>query len=499
MTNLPTSEVSPEPPLERLWEFEARDKVEGWMTPVAAQGMVFFGCKDGLVYALEATTGQEKWKFKMSKRLRAPLIVANAVFAASDDKCLYAIKSQTGEKLWHFSTGQDILYRPIVTRGTVYVVTKDKHIYALDAQTGVERWRYSTGNDLSAPEVGQNIIFLGSEDQYVYALHVDSGAKMWQFKSGHKKHSQAAIGKDKVLISGDDDLHAININDGSLSWVAKKVNYGWHTPIVEGDLVLCTKELTILNLSDGSTLAKMAPGTTVSNITVREGLLYASTGGIIFAIDLSSKQLRWYAVIEPQSTLHLKFASGKDFVFVTGDSYKKLLAAISTTRLMKRWESAEPQQAAFDEVTAPVVTKDMIIVSRGKKVSAFGSSKASASKSLLEIGNDVAPSPKYSAVVLLAKEGFLGGKGQIFWPNRCCLCGGATEKTVDLMKDIDGKRLSAPGIPYCINCYQKTTTRGIFKKAEENPGVEIARVSPPTFLFRNEKYWAAFMEVNRTR
>lgn len=500
MTSPLALKSSIEVPLEKVWEFEASDKIEPWSTPIVAHGMVFFGCKDGSIYALETTAGQEKWMFKMGKRLRVPLLSKNGIiYATSDDKNFYAVSVQTGEKLWQFSTGKDILYWPFVENGNAYLVTKDKNLYALDAKTGVERWRFSTGKDLLPPNVDKNLIFLGSQDRYVYALDANSGSKKWGFKSGHKNHSPPAISKDRILISGDDDLYAIDVNDGTLLWSAKKVNHGWHKPVVAGDYVLCTKELTILNLSDGTVLAKLALGQTVSNIIVQTGTLYASMGGIVFAIDLLTKKLKWYAVVEPQTALHLRFTLGKEFVFVTGDSQNGMLSAISTSRFMRRWEFTGLSQGVFDNVSGPVITEEMVIVSRGKRVSAFKSSKDPASKHLLEIGDDVAPSPKYIGIILLAKEGFLGGKGEISWPNRCCLCGRPAEKKFDLMKKMDGARLSAPGIPYCASCYEKTREKGIFKKTRENLGVEILRTSPPTFAFRNEKYWAMFMEANRTR
>ena len=221
--------------------------------------------------------------------------------------------------------------------------------------------------------------------------------------------------------------------------------------------------------------------------------------GVVFAIDLPMKKLKWYAVVDPQTPFHLRFALSKNFVFVTGDSQNGILSAINTSRLTRRWEFTGLSQGVFDNASRPVTTEEMVIVSRGKRVSAFKSSKDPASEQLLEIDHDIAPSPKYIAVILLAKEGFLGGKGEISWPNRCCLCGESAEKKINLDRKMDGVRLSATGIPYCAGCYEKTTKKKIFRKTTENLGVEVLRTSPPTFAFRNEKYWAMFLEANRTR
>jgi outer membrane protein assembly factor BamB len=151
ITHASASGASLQAPLEKVWEFEAADGIEPWMGPVAAYGMVFFGSKDGYIYALEAMTGHQRWTFKMDKRARAPLVIRDGIVCViSDDKNIYAIDARTGERRWQFSTGKNV-YRPVVANGIVYVRTEDKNLYALDAQIGVERWRFSTGKDISPP------------------------------------------------------------------------------------------------------------------------------------------------------------------------------------------------------------------------------------------------------------------------------------------------------------------------------------------------------------
>jgi len=47
---------------ESLWVYEAGDSVTS--SPAIANGMIYFGSYDDYVYALDAGTGEEKWKIR---------------------------------------------------------------------------------------------------------------------------------------------------------------------------------------------------------------------------------------------------------------------------------------------------------------------------------------------------------------------------------------------------------------------------------------------------
>ena len=44
------------------WKFETGDIVRS--SPTASDGIVYFGSEDNYFYAIDAKTGEEKWKFK---------------------------------------------------------------------------------------------------------------------------------------------------------------------------------------------------------------------------------------------------------------------------------------------------------------------------------------------------------------------------------------------------------------------------------------------------
>src|SRR5262249_38895615 len=57
-----------------------------------AGGQVFFGSDDGNVYALDAKTGKERWRFHAGGSvISSPTVVADAVYFGTDDGNLYAL------------------------------------------------------------------------------------------------------------------------------------------------------------------------------------------------------------------------------------------------------------------------------------------------------------------------------------------------------------------------------------------------------------------------
>jgi len=494
---------APVPPLEKAWEFKADSYVKDPSSLLAAHDMVFFGSNNGLIYALDAMSGTPRWTFKMGKALKLPLVSANGIlFAASEDRNFYAIDAQRGEKRWQFSIGKDFLewkypgdvyYGPVVADGVVYIATKDKKLYALDVHTGKERWLFSAGGEISPPAVSHEVVFFGSKDKRVYALDVNSGKKLWEAKTGHEKHSCPIIVDGKMVITGDDDLYALNPNNGAILWEVKKVLHKQVLPAVVGGYAFCSKGLDVIDLASGKKVETIpAPLNDFSKVVAVEGTLYAMAlpkgmstphcAEFLFAYDVATRKEKWQACLN--AAVHL-WEISDGFIFVV-DSWHRKLIALNTLKVTKRWEYKFPWG-----IGKTLIAFGMVFVNWADVVYAFRSSRDLAAQRSLEISNEISPSPKYEVETV---------REPIIWPNCCCLCCGPAEVHIDLKKEfkLGGfwmGTVEAKDIPYCKECHKKITK---MIGARTSAGVEIIR-SPPTYAFRNEKYWAMFMETNRLR
>lgn len=441
-------------PLEKIWEFRAGGDIKS--SPAVAYGLVFFGSKDKNVYAVDAATGQRKWKFKTGKAVTtSPVVADGIVYAASEDKNLYAIDAKTGEKLWQFSTGNDISSTPAVSHGLVFFGCRDKHIYAVDAKTGQRRWA---------------------------------------LESSYKDHTAPTIAEGKVLISGKGfvgrTLYAINASSGELVWEQK--NYLANPcPIVIRNLVHAYDSkgrLRGIDLASGQVQDQHF--LCISSITLSGEILFhtltspAWTG--LYALNLSRIDSSftgydWVATVEEGAVTAP--AVGGEFAFVAVLGGKKLYG-VNVSRFMKRWEFQLNEKIR----SPPVVANGMVFVTSDKgKIHAFRGAKDPRATSVLEyVAGEVAKEPKFR--VMLYQQ-------QVMWPNFCCQCCGPAEKRTDIWKVENKIRLTLPNLPYCTPCHKSATK--IFRPAKA--GVEILKVNPIILGFRNERYWAMFMEANRLR
>ena len=124
-----------EPPLEVLWKFGTGDEVG---PPAVSGGTVYIGSRDEYVYALDADTGTEKWKFETGGwTASSPAVSGDTIYiSCSWDDYVYALDADTGTEKWKFETGGRTASSPAVYGGTVYIGSGDHY---LDFQTCGEK------------------------------------------------------------------------------------------------------------------------------------------------------------------------------------------------------------------------------------------------------------------------------------------------------------------------------------------------------------------------
>ncbi|HPS86258.1 MAG TPA: PQQ-binding-like beta-propeller repeat protein [Spirochaetota bacterium] len=73
-----------------LWHFKAGGKIR--TEPVANKGLIWFGCADNSLYALDMVTGKEAFKFTTDGNIYGkPLISGDRIFFGSTDGCIHSI------------------------------------------------------------------------------------------------------------------------------------------------------------------------------------------------------------------------------------------------------------------------------------------------------------------------------------------------------------------------------------------------------------------------
>jgi outer membrane protein assembly factor BamB len=133
------------------WTFPAG----GWFphTPVWQDGLAYVRCWDRHIYALEADSGREIWRYKASRDYSSDLWVSGAyVYIGVKDYyggaesgtrayALYTLDRHTGERIGRYEVQGHIEARPIAIEGAVFFATDDRDreiesqgtLYGLDA------------------------------------------------------------------------------------------------------------------------------------------------------------------------------------------------------------------------------------------------------------------------------------------------------------------------------------------------------------------------------
>jgi PQQ-like domain len=224
LTHHPGERAHPGPDLPRpaTWIHETAG---GLTSVVMAHGTVYatvaIGNNKGMVYALNAATGDVRWTFPTEGNIFSRPVVANgALYVGSDDHDVYALDAATGRVRWVRATGGVVVSGPAVASGTVYVGSGDDKVYALDTVTGHIRWVHATGGPVkSSPAVAGDTIYIGSGDDKVYALNAANGQLRWAFTTGNGILSSPLIAGGMVYIgSRDHNVYALSAATGRVRW-----------------------------------------------------------------------------------------------------------------------------------------------------------------------------------------------------------------------------------------------------------------------------------------
>ncbi len=116
---------------------------------------MFIGLLDGKVLALDSGTGNVIWNFNTTDSVHSsPMIYNGIVYIASRSGKLYALDESTGRQRWVADLGYKTDATPALdpATGTLFVGTFGGYVHAVNASTGDTRGsRSSTGLSMRQP------------------------------------------------------------------------------------------------------------------------------------------------------------------------------------------------------------------------------------------------------------------------------------------------------------------------------------------------------------
>jgi len=180
------------------------------------------------------------------------------VFGSKDtDDAVYALNARTGAQVWRYRTSSaslaDVGAAPVISTpgqngfasGVAYVVGKDKSVYALNLTTGRLIWKYAlqpggnpTGSsgDVAGAALLGNRLYVPS-DKGMYALNAITGSLIWHVLTTSTFYASPAItgpAGRMVLVDADNEGHlwVLNLATGTTLWNEKPAYAFWASPAV---------------------------------------------------------------------------------------------------------------------------------------------------------------------------------------------------------------------------------------------------------------------------
>jgi alcohol dehydrogenase (cytochrome c) len=210
---LPGGEVAPPVVLDVTYEriLDARSEPQNWLTYYGAYNGQRYSPLDqintenvkriGPAWIFQAGTtgliaGASTYSFEA-----APVVVDGIMFLSGWDGWVWALNAVTGQEIWRYkhATPFDVslccgnVNRGVaVAKGKVFVVTPNAHVLALDAQTGKRIWDRTYGDVRAgesatvAPLVVKNMVIVGSSGGefgvrgHLDAFDLDTGEHAWR-------------------------------------------------------------------------------------------------------------------------------------------------------------------------------------------------------------------------------------------------------------------------------------------------------------------------------
>ena len=270
--------------------------------PAVADGTVFVPRVDGVLFALDARTGAERWRVGLGAGVvrghgSTPAVVDGTVYVGDAAGVVTALDAGTGAVRWTRSTGGRVDSSPTVVDGTVYVGSDDGRLYALDAADGDVVWTAPVGGRVAgAPAVHDGLATVGSSNGRVRAVATADGAERWTFAADDGVEAAPAVRGDRVVVgSRDGRLYALDAADGEVVWSRFFPFAGIaQTAALAGPLVLVSTLSFQLHAVDADTGDEVWNFTTgqVGWPVVADDTAYVA-GGTVRALDLETGAPRW--------------------------------------------------------------------------------------------------------------------------------------------------------------------------------------------------------------
>ncbi len=294
-----TVDPGPGSDLNLLWTFTPQEWINGI---VEDSGTVFgFGDHNGL-YAIDLMTGAQRWavdlaegQWEMPEYVPGPAVSDGTVYVSTSDGQVVAVDAASGDVRWRQQVGARELWEPSVADGRVYVTVDGERIVALDATTGEQLWSWDSPGGMSThyATIAEGKLFTSDFSEVVYAIDLATGTTLWESEPIGAVRTSAYRDGTLFVPGRDGQVTALDTSDGSIRWSsADSKDSSVLPPVLTDDLLIVVNDLGSARGIDPATGDQLwsVPVAGVTHPPYASGsTLYLETmPGVLAEIDLAT-------------------------------------------------------------------------------------------------------------------------------------------------------------------------------------------------------------------
>ncbi len=233
----PLTEFKPVLDVQQAWTASVGKAGRYLFSPVAVGNAVYAAGANGSVAKIDAQTGKDIWRVKLSDDLSAGVGSDGTLTAVGGLKGDVYVLGADGKQLWTAKAPGEIISPPLVGNGLVVVRTVDGQIVAFNAQTGEQKWNYrnravplnlrvSSGMTFA----GDAAVLAGFPGGAFAAINLQTGDNYWQTPVSYPKGvteverindvtgPPTLVGSETCAVTFQGQIGCFDANSGRAVW-----------------------------------------------------------------------------------------------------------------------------------------------------------------------------------------------------------------------------------------------------------------------------------------
>jgi outer membrane protein assembly factor BamB len=300
-------------------------------SPSFCEGRLFFGCRDGVLYAYDPD-GEMLWRYESGSGIGAsPCCTGERVVGANYGGDIFCLDSNSGSAMWRFAAGDRIVSSPQISGSLVVVGTMEGNLIALNLADGTRRWAKKIGEAIwanitigkdyviaattdgslakldhegkilwtakpgggirSTPACleGRDLIIFGTKDNYLYAYSLSEGNLMWRHLCGGEINAPPVSNGSEIFVGCDDgNVYALSMS-GQRKWRRSLGGTILSKPYILGDIVLVTaysSKICAIDIESGDIRSEFSTTSPVysSPLVAADRVYFGSNGGTFYSL-----------------------------------------------------------------------------------------------------------------------------------------------------------------------------------------------------------------------